>query len=166
VRTGTNGVDCLSTALGGFSSPLPFFDRAARLNDEPSGPADPRQHLRALVKIEVGSVPACAARPLYPPRADVARPRPKFILLLISQAIPIPLSSQKCLGQLQSLLAREGDVVPVEIFGWPDPAHGKESTSDSRCQPGGRFRPGTAAILRSPAASLPPDRISSYQSTV
>jgi hypothetical protein len=31
----------------------------------------------------------------------------KFILSLVSQAIPIPLSSQKCLGQLQSLLARE-----------------------------------------------------------
>ena len=41
-----------------------------------------------------------------PSRADVARPRPKFILSLVSQAIPIPLSSQ-CLGQLQSLFARE-----------------------------------------------------------
>src|SRR6478609_7260298 len=63
-------------------------------------------HVRVGVK--VGSAPACTALPLYPPsRADVARPRAKFILSLVSQAIPIPLSSQKCLGQLQSLLARE-----------------------------------------------------------
>jgi len=57
----------------------------------------------------------------------------------MSQAIPIPLSSQKCLGELQSLLARE-NLRPqppareiIEISGWPvvreshleDPAHGR-----------------------------------------
>ena len=74
-----------------------------------------------------------------PSRADVTRPRPKFILSLVSQAIPIPLSSQKCLGQLQSLplvkfrRSRARDIIPIEIFGWPvvreshleDPAHGR-----------------------------------------
>jgi hypothetical protein len=62
-----------------------------------------------------------------PSRADVARPRAKFILSLVSQAIPIPLSSQKCLGQLQSLLAREQlpsraptrDIIPIEEPGFP-----------------------------------------------
>src|SRR4249919_1958056 len=62
---------------------------------------------------------------VVPSRADVARPRAKFILSLVSQAIPIPLSSQKCLGQLQSLLARENlqpqpparEIIPIEISG-------------------------------------------------
>jgi hypothetical protein len=38
VRTGTNCVDCLFTALDRRFDP--FFDRAARLNDVPSGPVD------------------------------------------------------------------------------------------------------------------------------
>ena len=53
--------------------------------------------------------------------------QPKFILSLVSQAIPIPLSSQKCLGQLQSLLARENlrpqpparEITPIKELGFP-----------------------------------------------
>ena len=88
-----------------------------------------------------------------PSRADVARPRPKFILSLVSQAIPIPLSSQKCLGQLQSLLARENlrpqpparEIILIEISGWPvvreshleDPAHGRARKAATRADAGG-----------------------------
>ena len=45
---------------------------------------------------------------LVPSRADVARPRPKFILSLMSQAVPIPLSSRNALAcSRASSLGRE-----------------------------------------------------------
>ena len=82
-------------------------------------------------------------------------------------------------GLLQRLLARDRDVVPVEISGWPVcpgisprklPHMGGQRKRAQSLQPASvqaRFiicYP--AAILRPPAASLPPGRISSCRSTV
>jgi hypothetical protein len=85
---------------------------------------------------------------VVPSRADVARPRGEVHSIVHVLAFPIPLSSQKCLGQLQSLLARENlrpqppadhpnrniwmaccpGISPRRSRTWA----GKESTSDSR----------------------------------
>ena len=62
---------------------------------------------------------------VVPSRADVARPQAEaHSNAHVSNAIPIPLSSQKCPGLLQRLLARENlrpqpparEIIPIEIW--------------------------------------------------
>jgi hypothetical protein len=80
------GADCLSTALGGFSSiASTLSSTVARLNDEPSGRVARGQHLRAPAKIAV----ACAwhrrldfcfgSVPTFPARQIVSGSAPKGI---------------------------------------------------------------------------------------
>ena len=99
--------------------------------------------------------------------SEVASPGPgrsSFLAHVSSHRDPAQLS--QCLGQLQSLLARENLRPQPPDWGghpnrniwmacWPgiSPRRsriwaGKESTSDLGCQPGGRFRPGCYLLSR------------------
>jgi hypothetical protein len=87
-----------------------------------------------------------------------------LLRIRLVSAIPIPLSSQKCLGQLQSLLARENlrpqpparEIIPIEISGWPvvreshleDPAHGRaRKVPATRADAGGDSIESTARAI-------------------
>src|SRR4249919_4006443 len=85
-----------------------------------------------LFRVQNGSVPACTARPLYPQERTSPGPgRSSFYRSCLKPSLSH--SARKNALASSRACARDGDVVPLEIFGWPvvreshheAPAHGR-----------------------------------------